>query len=82
MTDTTIVIGIAILVMFAVIINNQRRIMGDLSKLNAATTKLSTDVDALIASSDQTAIDAATAAVDAIDAKVVAATPAATTPAA
>ena len=52
--------------------------MADLSKLNAATTQLSTDVDALIAADaaqTQPAIDAATAAVEAIDAKVVAATP-------
>ena len=52
--------------------------MADTSKLTASVAKLSTDVDALLASSanDQPAIDAAQAVVDAADAKVVAATPA------
>lgn len=53
--------------------------MGDLSRLNASVAKLSTDVDTLIASqgaSDQAAIDQAQAAVDAVDTKVVTATPA------
>lgn len=56
---------------------NQERIMADLTRLNAATAKLATDVDALIASqgTTQTAIDTAAAAVEAVDAKVVAATP-------
>ena len=61
------------------IIENQEKIMGDVSKLTAAVTKLSTDVDALLAAqgaSDQAAIDAQTTAVTAVDAKVVAATPA------
>ncbi len=51
--------------------------MADVSKLNAAVTKLSTDVDGLIASQAgvQPAIDAATDAVTAVDTKVVAATP-------
>lgn len=60
-------------------------IMGDVSKLNASVAKLSTDVDALIAAQgqrDQAAIDQAQAAVDAVDSKVVAATPAAPAPAA
>jgi outer membrane murein-binding lipoprotein Lpp len=50
--------------------------MADLSKLNAAVTQLSTDVDALIAANAavQPAIDTATSAVQAVDAKVVAAT--------
>lgn len=50
--------------------------MADVSKLNDAVTKLSTDVDALIASQAavQPAIDSATAAVTAVDDKVVAAT--------
>jgi len=53
-------------------------IMADTSKLTAATAKLSADVDALIAAqanAGQPAIDAATDAVNAVDAKVVAATP-------
>ncbi len=53
--------------------------MADLSKLNAITTKLNSDVDALIASKPadvQPAIDAATDALTAVDTKVVAATPA------
>ncbi len=52
--------------------------MADLSKLNAAVAKLNTDVDSLIASDTTTvqpAIDAATTAVEAVDAKVVAAIP-------
>ncbi len=54
------------------------KLMGDTSKLTDAVTKLGTDVDTLIAAqgtSDQSAIDAATSAVEAVDAKVVAATP-------
>jgi len=54
------------------------RIMADTSKLTAATAKLSADVDALIAAqanAGQPAVDAATDAVNAVDAKVVAATP-------
>ena len=53
--------------------------MADTSKLTAATAKLSADVDALIAAqanAGQPSIDAATDAVNAVDAKVVAATPA------
>lgn len=52
--------------------------MADTSKLTASVNKLSTDVDALLASSanDQPAIDAAQQAVDAVDQKVLAATPA------
>lgn len=53
--------------------------MADVSKLNEAVATLSADVDKLIASDSTTvqpAIDAATAAVQAVDAKVVAATPA------
>lgn len=52
--------------------------MADTSKLTAATAKLSADVDALIAAqanAGQPAVDAATDAVNAVDAKVVAATP-------
>lgn len=63
------------------LLESQEKIMSDLSKLNSTTAKLSTDVDALIASqtSDQPAIDAATAAVQAVDDKVIAATPPPTT---
>jgi cytochrome c556 len=60
------------------------KIMGDLTKLNEAVAKLGTDVDTLLAAtpaSDQAAIDAATAAVTAVDDKVVAATPAPPAPA-
>jgi cytochrome c556 len=60
------------------------KIMGDLTKLNEAVAKLGTDVDTLLAAapaSDQTAIDAATASVTALDDKVVAATPAPPAPA-
>jgi outer membrane murein-binding lipoprotein Lpp len=52
--------------------------MADLSKLNAAVQQLSADVDKLIAADTTTvqpAIDAATTAVQAVDAKVVAAIP-------
>lgn len=54
--------------------------MADTSKLTAAVTKLGADVSALLQSSanDQPAIDAATAAVTALDQQVVTATP--TTP--
>lgn len=57
----------------------RRKIMADVSKLNEAVATLSADVDKLIASYSTTvqpAIDAATAAVQAVDTKVVAATPA------
>lgn len=53
--------------------------MADFTKLNDAVAKLSTDVDTLVAaeaSKTQPAIDSATAAVEAADAKVIAATPA------
>jgi outer membrane murein-binding lipoprotein Lpp len=56
------------------------RLMADVSKLNAAVATLNTHVDALITTTggnDQPAVDQATAAVQAVDAKVVAATPAA-----
>lgn len=49
--------------------------MADFSKFNAALAALSTDINALIAA-DQPAVDAATAAVTALDATVKAATPA------
>ena len=51
--------------------------MADTSKLTAEVAKLQADVNSLLASSanDQPAIDAATAAVAALDASVVAATP-------
>ena len=58
----------------------QEKIMADVSKLNAAVTTLGAHVDALIASqgpSNQAAVDSSTTAVQAVDAKVVAATPAA-----
>ncbi len=58
---------------------NQEKLMADFTKLNAAVTKLGNDVDALITADTtvvQPAIDAATAAVAAVDGKVVAATPA------
>ena len=63
-------------------IEHLEKIMADTSKLTAAVGKLSTDVDALIASESgtQPAIDAATSAVEAVDAKVTAATPAPPTP--
>ena len=53
-------------------------IMADLTRLNAAVAKLTTDVDAFLAAqpNDQPAIDAAATVVEAADAKVVAATPA------
>jgi hypothetical protein len=55
-----------------------RRLIMSVDALNAAVAKLSTDVDTLIAqganSVPQAAVDAATAAVQAVDAKVVAAT--------
>jgi hypothetical protein len=62
---------------FVVILLLELKIMADISKLTAAVAKLSTDVDALIAlnGNAQPAIDIATAAVEAVDAKVVAATP-------
>lgn len=51
--------------------------MADFTRLNASVSKLATDVDALIASqaTTQGSVDAAADAVDAVDAKVVAATP-------
>ena len=52
--------------------------MADVTELNDAVTKLNTDVDTLIAAKGvevQPAIDAATVAVQAVDAKVVSATP-------
>ena len=55
--------------------------MADFTNLNAAIAKLGTDVDALVAASSaasavvQPAIDSAATAVEAADAKVVAATP-------
>ncbi len=54
------------------------KIMSDLSRLNAAVAKLTTDVDTFLASqtNDQPAIDAATTVVETADAKIVAATPA------
>jgi len=55
-----------------------RKMAADFTALNAAVAKLSTDVDALVAAqqpSVQPQVDAATAAVQAADAKVVAATP-------
>ena len=53
------------------------RIMADLTRLNNAVVKLTTDVDTLISSvpNDQAAIDSAAAAVEAVDTKVVAALP-------
>jgi cell division protein FtsB len=67
-------VGIAILLIMGVIQ------MADFSKLNASVAKLQTDVAALLAAQPnvQPQIDAAQAAVDQIDATVVAATP--TTP--
>ncbi len=55
--------------------------MADTSKLTAAVTQLSTDVDELITAGQtggQAAIDAATTAVEGVDAKVTAATTALT----
>jgi molybdopterin biosynthesis enzyme len=62
------------------IIRNQETQMADTSALTTAVTKLSSDVDALIvagssSAADQAAIDTATAAVTAVDDKVVAALP-------
>lgn len=56
----------------------RRKQMADTSKLTAITTKLQTDVAALLASSanDQPAIDAAVATLTTVDNAVVAATPA------
>ncbi len=58
------------------------KIMSDLTRLNAAVAKLTTDVDTFLASqtNDQPAIDAATTVVETADAKIVAATPAPPTP--
>ena len=72
-----IVLQILITLAIAVYFHSlQERTMGDLSKLNTSVSNLSTAVDGLIASqaSDQPGIDAATTAVDAITAKVTAAT--------
>jgi len=57
-----------------------KKMAEDFTALNAAISKLQTDVNTLIASKTQTnqaAIDSATAAVNAVDASVVAATPSA-----
>jgi hypothetical protein len=56
----------------------QEKIMADTTKLTASVAKLTTDVGAFLASqaNDQPAVDAAQLAVDAVDAKIVAATPA------
>jgi len=56
-----------------------KKMAEDFTALNAAISKLQADVATLIASKTQTnqaAIDSATAAVNAVDASVVAATPA------
>lgn len=61
-------------------------IMADFTAANAALAKLQTDVDALLAAAppvpvdDQPAVDALTAAIGELDAKVVAATPVPTPP--
>lgn len=66
------------------IIKNQETQMAELDNLNSNVAKLSTDVDALLARPvppagvDPAAVQAAADAVAAIDAKVVAATPAPT----
>jgi len=59
----------------------RKKQMEDFTALTAAISKLQTDVTTLInskAQSNQAAIDSATAAVNAVDAAVVAATPAPT----
>ena len=56
----------------------RRKLMEDFTALNAAIAKLQADVNTLIAAktqNNQAAIDAATAAVNAVDATVLAATP-------
>lgn len=68
------------------ILEGEHEIMADFTALNAAITKLQSDVDALTAgtsaavaaaeAANQSSVDAATAAVQAVDATVVAATPA------
>lgn len=75
---------IYVLLLLFILILIGAKVMGDVSKLNASVAKLGGDVDTLLASSasDQPAIDAAQVAVDAVDAKVVAATPAPAPPAA
>jgi len=60
-------------------LEGRRKMAEDFTALNAAISKLQADVATLIASKTQTnqaAIDSATAAVNAVDASVVAATPA------
>jgi len=54
-----------------------KKMAADFTALNAAVAKLKTDVDALIAAQPnvQPQIDVATAAVEAVDATVLAATP-------
>ena len=56
----------------------RRKLMEDFTALNAAIAKLQADVNTLIAAktqNNQAAIDAATTAVNAVDATVLAATP-------
>ena len=77
---TTALLGVILflVVMVAIgLLDLRRKLMADTSKLTASVTKLTTDIDAFLAAqaNDQPAIDAAQQAVDAADAKVVAATP-------
>lgn len=78
MTDLSVFVYLVLLTVALVIVLlvRQGRLMDNTDALTAAVAKLQTDVDTLLAkppASVQPAIDAATAAVDAIDAKVVAA---------
>lgn len=72
------VIAVVIAVELLILIITGGKMAEDFTALNAAIAKLQTDVTTLIASkaqSNQAAIDAATAAVNAVDASVTAATP-------
>ena len=73
------VIFVIVVVSILYLLRRDRKMAEDFTALNAAIAKLQADVATLIASKTQTnqaQIDAATAAVNTVDASVVAATPA------